>query len=83
MSNQKLFHQNIVLNIAKNRCNSAQTSTKCWSISLKFGLKNHLAHIKCVCICFRITSGIPVVSYVSYVIQEGENTASDGCIRKC
>ena len=37
MSNQKLFHQNIVLNIAKNRCNSAQTSTKYWSISLKFG----------------------------------------------
>ena len=83
MSNQKLFHQNIVLNIAKNRCNSAQTSTKCWSISLKFGLKITCQHTKCDCIGFRITSGIPVVSYVSYVIQEGENTASDGCIRKC
>ena len=83
MSNQKLFHQNIVLNIAKNRCNSAQTSTKYWSISLKFGLKNHLPHTKSDCIGFRITSGIPVVSHVSYVIQEGENTAPDGCIRKC
>ena len=39
MSDLKLFHQNIVLNIAKNRCKSAQTSTKYWSISLKFGLK--------------------------------------------
>ena len=34
--------------------------------------KNHLPHTKCDCIGFRITSGIPVVSYV---IQEGENTA--------
>ena len=75
MSNQKLFPQNIVLNIAKNRCNSAQTSTKYWSISLKFGLKIHLPHTKSDCIGFRITSGIPVVSHVSYVIQEGENTA--------
>ena len=83
MSNQKIFHQNSVLNIAKNRCKSAQTSTKYWSISLQFGLKNHLPHTKSDCIGFRITSGIPVVSYVSYVIQEGENTASDGCIRKC
>ena len=39
--------------------------------------KNHLPHPKSDCIGFRITSGIPVVSYVSYVIQEGENTASD------
>ena len=83
MSNQKIFHQNSVLNIAKNRCKSAQTSTKYWSISLQFGLKNHLPHTKSDCIGFRITSGIPVVSYVSYVIQEGENTASDGYIRKC
>ena len=42
--------------------------------------KNHLPHTKSDCIGFRITSGIPVVSYV---IKEGENTASDGCIRKC
>ena len=27
MSEKKLFHQNIVLNIAKNRCKSAQTIT--------------------------------------------------------
>ena len=43
--------------------------------------KNHLPLTKSDCIGFRITSGIPVVSYVSYVIQESENTASDGCIR--
>ena len=83
MSNQKIFHQNSVLNIAKNRCKSAQTSTKYWSISLKFGLKITCHILKSDCIAFRITSGIPVVSYVSHVIQEGENTASDGCIRKC
>ena len=45
--------------------------------------KHHLPHTKSDCIGFRITSGIPVVSYVSHVIQEGENTASDGYIRKC
>ena len=39
MSDQELFHQNFVVKIAKNRCKSAQTSTKCWSISLKFGPK--------------------------------------------
>ena len=44
--------------------------------------KSHLPHTKSDCIGFRITSGIPVVLYVSYVIQEGKNTASDGCIRK-
>ena len=37
MSDEKLFHQNIVVKVAKNRYKSAQTSTKCWSISLKFG----------------------------------------------
>ena len=37
MSDQKLVHQNIVVKMAKSRCKSAQTSTKCWSISLKFG----------------------------------------------
>ena len=79
MSNQKLFHQNIVLNIAKNRCNSAKPvpnmvyKSEIWP-------KNHLPHTKSDCIGFRITSGIPVVSHVSYVIQEGENTAPDGCI---
>ena len=59
MSNQKLFHQNIVLNIAKNICNSAQTSTKYWPLSLKFGLKITWPHTKSDCIGFRITSGIP------------------------
>ena len=45
--------------------------------------KNCLPHTKSDCIGFRITSDIPVVSYVSYVVQEGENTVTDGCIRKC
>ena len=82
MSNQKIFHQNSVLNIAKidvNQPNQYQIlvyKSAIWP-------KNHLPHTKSDCIGFRITSGIPVVSYVSYVIQEGENTASDGCIRKC
>ena len=80
--NRKYFHPNIVVKIAKNRCKSAQTSTKCWSISLKFGPKNCLPHTKSDCIGFRITSDIPVVSYVSYVVQEGENTVTDGCIRE-
>ena len=45
--------------------------------------RNYLPHTKSDCIGFRITSDIPVVSYVSYVVQEGENTATVGCIRKC
>ena len=44
--------------------------------------KNHLPLTKSDCIGFRITSGIPVVLNVSYGIQEGKNTASDGYIRK-
>ena len=83
MSNQKLFHQNIVLNIAKNRCNFSPNQYQMLVYKSEIWPKNHLPHTKCDCIGFRITSGIPVVSYVSYVIQEGKNTASDGCIRKC
>ena len=83
MSNQKIFHQNSVLNIAKNRCKSAQTQYQILVYKSAIWPKNHLPHTKSDCIGFRITSGIPVVSYVSRVIQEGENTASDGCIRKC
>ena len=64
MPNQKLFHQNIVVKLAKNRYKSAQTSIKCWSISLKIWPKNYLPPTKSDCIGFRITSGIPVVSYV-------------------
>ena len=62
MSNQKLFHQNSVLNIAKNRCNSAQTSTKLLVYKSEIWPKNHLPLTKSDCIGFRITSGIPVVS---------------------
>ena len=39
--------------------------------------KNHLPHTKSDCIGFEITSGIPVVSYVSYRVEESENTDSD------
>ena len=39
--------------------------------------KNHLPHTKSDCIGFEITAGIPVVSYVSYRVEESENTASD------
>ena len=45
--------------------------------------KNHLPHTKSDYIGFKITSGIPVVSYVSYGFQESENTVSDGYISKC
>ena len=83
MSNQKIFHQNSVLNIAKNRCKSAQIQYQILVYKSEIWPKNHLPHTKSDSIGFRITSGIPVVSYVSYVIQEGENTASHGCIRKC
>ena len=88
MSDLKLFHQSIVLNMAKSRCKSAQgvISPNQYQILVyksKIWPKIHLPPTKSDCIGFRITSGIPVVSYVSYMIQESENTASDGCIRKC
>ena len=83
MSEKKLFHQNIVLNIAKNRCKSAQTIYQMLVYKSEIWPKNHLPHTKSDCIGFKIASGIPVISYVSYWVQEGENTASDGCIRKC
>ena len=59
MSNQKLFHQNIVLNIAKNRCNSAQNQYQILVYKSEIWPKNHLPHTKSDCIGFRITSGIP------------------------
>ena len=34
--------------------------------------KNHLPHAKSDCIGFKITSGIPVVSYVSYGSRKAE-----------
>ena len=83
MSNQKLFHQNIVLNIAKNRCKSVQKHYQMLVYKSEIWPKNHLPHTKSDCIGFRITSGTPGVLYVSYGIQEGKNTASDGCIREC
>ena len=39
--------------------------------------KNHLPCTKSDCIGFRITFAISVVSYASYVVQEGQNTATD------
>ena len=54
-----------------------------WVYKSEIWPKNHLLHTKSDCIGFRITSGTPGVLYVSYVIQEGKNTASDGYIREC
>ena len=83
MSDQKLLHPRNVVKTAKNRCKSAQTSTKILVYKSEIWSKNHLPCTKSDCIGFRITSGIPVVSYASYVAQEGQNTATGGCIRKC
>ena len=80
MSDQKLLHPKNVVKTAQNRCKSAQNSTKMLVYKSEIGPKNHLPCTKSDCIGFRITSGISVVSYV---VQEGQNTATDGCIRKC
>ena len=69
MSDQKLLHPKNVVKTAQNRCKSAQNSTKCWSISLKFGPKITCHALNLIAIGFRITSGISVVSYASYVVQ--------------
>ena len=52
--------------MVKNRCKSAKTSTKYWSIILKFGPENQLAYTKSKCIGFRITSSIAVIIGVIY-----------------
>ena len=56
--------------MVKNRCKSAKTSTKYWSIILKFGQKNQLAYTKSNCIGFRITSSIAVIIGVIYELQK-------------
>ena len=38
-SEQKLFNPNRAVKVVEKRCKSAQMSTKCWSIILKFGQK--------------------------------------------
>ena len=55
--------------VAKNRCISAQTSTKYWSIILKFGQKINWCILKSNCIGFRITSSIAVIIGVTYELQ--------------
>ena len=39
MSEEKLFNSNSAVKMVEKRCKSAQTSTKCRSIILKFGQK--------------------------------------------
>ena len=39
MSEQKLLVPNIAVNLVKNTCKSAQTSTRYWSVNMKFGQK--------------------------------------------
>ena len=56
--------------MVKNRCKSAKTSTKYWSIILKFGQKIGLAYTKSNCIGFRITSSIAVIIGVIYELQK-------------
>ena len=75
MSEKKLFHQNIVLNIAKNRCKSAQTITKMLVYKSEIWPKNHLPHTKSDCIGFKIASGIPVM-YICVILGPGRRKYS-------
>ena len=51
----------------------SQTSTKYWSIILKFGQKIQLAYTKSNCIGFRITSSIAVIIGVIHGLQKACN----------
>ena len=64
MSEQKLLVPNIAVKLVKNTCKSAQTSTRYWSVKHEIWPENHLTHTKSDCIGFKITSAIPVVSFV-------------------
>ena len=64
MSEQKLLVPNIAVKLVKNTCKSAQTSTRYWVCKHEIWPENHLTHTKSDCIGFRITSAIPVVSFV-------------------
>ena len=39
MSEQKLLVPNIAVKLVKNTCKSTQTSTRYWSVNMKFGQK--------------------------------------------
>ena len=79
MSDQKLLHPKNVVKHPKIDVNQPK-QYQMLVYKSEIGPKNHLPCTKSDCIGFRITSGISVVSYV---VQEGQNTATDGCIRKC
>ena len=83
MSEQELSNPNIAVKTLKNTCKSPQTSTKYYSVTMRFGQKLTWAHTKSDCRGFRITSGVPLVSSVSSGGPEVRNTASGGCIRTC
>ena len=67
--------------MVKNRCKSAKTSTKYWSIILKFGQKINWRILKSNCIGFRITSSIAVIIGVIYELQKACNWRGWGWVK--
>ena len=67
--------------MAKNTCKLHQTSTKCWSIMLKFGQNIRWAHTKSDRTGFKITSDITVLIVWQYWLQLAPNSLLWGCIR--
>ena len=67
--------------MVEKRCKSAQMSSKCWSIILKFCQNIVLQLAKSDCTGFRITSDIAVTTGVVFGPQQACNTPAGGCIK--
>ena len=82
MSEQKIFDPNNAIKMVQNRCKSAQTSTKYWSVTMKLGPNitchslNLIAQVLGLHLVYQWCHLCKI-----YMVQEGENTASGGCIR--
>ena len=67
--------------MVKNTCKLHQTSTKCWSIMLKFGqnIRCHILHLTEP--GFKITSDITVLIIWQYWLQMAPNSLLWGCVK--
>ena len=67
--------------MVQNRCKSAQTTTKYWSIILKIWRENQLVYTKSNCIGFRITSSVAMIIGVTNGLQEACNWRGWGWVK--
>ena len=67
--------------MVQNRCKSAQTTTKYWSIISEIWPENQLVYTKSNCIGFRITSSVAMIIGVTNGLQEACNWRGWGWVK--